>query len=663
MITNIPFKIHSKYQPTGDQPDAIKGIVSGLREDKRYQTVLGVTGSGKTFTMANIIEKTNRPALILAHNKTLAAQLYSEFKEFFPENRVEYFVSYYDYYQPEAYIAGSDMYIEKDASINEEIDRLRHSATEALLSRRDTIIISSVSCIYGIGSPEEYAKIHMFLETNQDVGRRDLLMRLSHMQYERNDIDFSRTKFRVRGDTVDIYPAYGETAIRVELFGDTIDAIKHFDPLTNETIESVTAVEIFPATHFVASSERVKSAISSIESELKTQLKHLSQNGYVLEEQRLRERTKFDIEMLAETGYCNGIENYSRHFDGRNPGESPYVLLDYLQSDAILFIDESHITVPQIGAMYNGDRSRKENLVRYGFRLPSALDNRPLQIDEFWERVGQTVFVSATPAKFEKEHSEQIVELIVRPTGLLDPKIQIKESKTQVKDVLGEIQKRIKKGERALITTLTKKDAENLADFLLDKGIKANYLHSDVKTIERVKVLSDLRHGNYDVIVGINLLREGLDLPEVSLVAIFDADKQGFLRSETALIQTIGRAARHLDGTVIMYAEKMSDAMKKAIDETNRRRQIQDEYNKAHGITPTSIQKALRNDFETEEGPKRESSIVSKDTLPMTKEERKALIKELEIEMQRSVQRLEFEEAAMLRDRIKEVTVSLTRDF
>jgi len=659
------FKLNSEYQPAGDQPQAIAGLVDGLAEKLKRQTLLGVTGSGKTFTMAKVIEQVQRPALVLAHNKTLAAQLYAEFKQFFPENHVEYFVSYYDYYQPEAYIPTTDTYIEKDASINEEIDRLRHSATMSVLSHRDTIVVSSVSCIYGLGSPDEYNKTTLDLQLGLQVDRRAMLLRLTDMQYTRNDFDFRRTRYRVLGDVVDIFPAYGEAAVKVEFFGDEVEKIRTFDPLTGEIISTHDHLKIYPATHFVAKGDRLKDAIELIEKELEATLPRLKEEGFLLEAQRLEQRTRFDLEMLRETGYCSGIENYSRHFDGRKSGEPPFVLIDYFAKDYLLFIDESHITIPQIGAMFAGDKARKDNLIRYGFRLPSARDNRPLTGDEFWERTAQSIFVSATPSHYEKAHSDRVVEQIVRPTGLIDPVVEVRPMSNQVEDLLKEIKIRVKDRQRVLVTTMTKKFAEDLADYLLENGVKTNYLHSDVKTMDRVDILRDLRLGNYDVIVGINLLREGLDLPEVSLVAILDADKEGYLRSETALVQTIGRAARHLDGKVIMYAARMTGSMKAAIDETDRRRKIQVEYNKKHNIAPLSIQKAIQDSafhHEDPSAPEIKKAKLDEMTLDrMTNEDRFKTIKQLEKDMAAASQRLEFEEAAMIRDQIMKLRASMER--
>jgi excinuclease ABC subunit B len=654
------FELVSDFSPTGDQPQAIDQLVAGLQHKYQYQTLLGVTGSGKTYTMAEVIAHVQRPTIVLAHNKTLAAQLYAEFKQFFPHNAVEYFVSYYDYYQPEAYIPHKDLYIEKDADINEEIDRLRHAATMAVMSRRDVIVVASVSCIYGLGSPEEYGKMVLHLRTSDTVVRRAMLAQLIDMQYMRNDIDFSRGRVRVRGDVVDIYPSYGEVAIRAEFFGDTIEALKTFDPLTGEILERHDDIVVYPATHFVAVGDRLQIAIKSIEAELDEYLKVLRRDGYELEAQRLEQRTRYDIEMLQETGYCSGIENYSRHFDGRDVGKPPFVLLDYFPSDYLMFIDESHMTIPQIQGMYFGDKARKDNLVRYGFRLPSARDNRPLMIDEFWQRVHQVIFVSATPAEFERSVSKQIAEQLVRPTGLIDPEVEVRPAKNQVEDLVIEIKKRIARGQRVLVTTLTKKMAEDLSDYLLEIGIKTNYLHSEVETLDRVDILRDLRLGAYDVIVGINLLREGLDLPEVSLVAILDADQMGFLRSETALIQTIGRAARHIEGKVIMYADRVTTAMQAAIGETNRRREVQIVYNRTHHITPKGIEKEIRdNVLGQRDEEKKPITIEPKQIKKMSRQDRLLLVKELEKKMKAAAQRLEFEEAAMMRDQIGQLRAEL----
>jgi len=593
---NGQFELISKYQPQGDQPKAIQKIVEGIRSGKRYQTLLGATGTGKTFTISNVIKEINRPTLIIAHNKTLAGQLYSEFKEFFPNNAVEYFVSYYDYYQPEAYVPQTDTYIEKDSSVNDEIDKLRHSATSSLFERNDVVIIASVSCIYGLGSPEEYREMVLSLRTGMEIERNQLLRKLVDIQYARNDIDFQRGTFRVRGDVVEIFPASrDEHCMRIEFFGDEIDRIREVDALTGEIIGDRDHVAIFPASHFVTREEKMRVAIENIEKELEERLKVLRENNKLLEAQRLEQRTRYDLEIMREMGFCSGIENYSRHLTLRPPGSTPYTLLDYFPKDMLIVVDESHVTLPQIRGMYNGDQARKQVLVDHGFRLPSALDNRPLTFSEFEDHVNQIVFVSATPGPYELEHSPEMVEQIIRPTGLLDPTIDVRPIEGQIDDLLGEINERVKQNERVLVTTLTKKMAEDLTDYLKEVGIKVQYLHSEVKTLERIEVIRDLRLGKYDVLVGINLLREGLDIPEVSLVAILDADKEGFLRSERSLIQTIGRAARNANGQVIMYADRMTDSMQKAIEETKRRRLVQEEYNKKHGITPKTIQKDIHD--------------------------------------------------------------------
>jgi excinuclease ABC subunit B len=647
------FELVADFKMTGDQPQAVDKLVEGLNKNYKHQTLLGVTGSGKTFTMANVIARARRPALVISHNKTLAAQLYTEFKEFFPNNAVEYFVSYYDYYQPEAYIPQTDLYIEKDADINDEIDKLRHAATRALFERRDVVIVASVSCIYGLGSPEEYHSFVLSLKRGVNYNRYKLLHTLVDMQYERNDIDFTRGKFRIRGDTLEIRPAYEELALRLEFFGDEVERIVEIDPLTGEIVAQLDSVDIYPAKHFVTSQDKLLRAIESIKQELEERLKELKQQGKVLEAARLESRTNYDIEMLKEAGYCAGVENYSRHLSARPPGSPPWTLLDYFPDDFLLFLDESHMTIPQLHGMYRGDRSRKETLVEYGFRLPSALDNRPLNFDEFQRRVSQVVYISATPSPYEYEHSQQIAEQLVRPTGLLEPTVEIKPTKGQIDDLMDEIKTRVTRGERCLVTTLTKRMAEELADYLIEMGIKTHYLHSEIVTLERVEILRDLRLGVYDVVVGINLLREGLDLPEVSLVAILDADKEGYLRSEGALIQTMGRAARHVDGHVIMYADTITTSMANAMKETQRRRQIQEVYNKEHGITPQGIRKAIKDITER-------VKVVAETRTPYTatpflKEDIARLIKELESQMRIAARNLEFEKAALLRDRILEL--------
>ena len=646
------FKLHSNFKPTGDQPQAIDYLVKGIKEGKKYQTLLGVTGSGKTFTMANIIQKVQKPTLILAHNKTLAGQLYSEFKEFFPENAVEYFVSYYDYYQPEAYMPQTDTYIEKDSAVNEEIDKLRHSATAALFERKDVIIVASVSCIYGLGDPDDYSGLTISLRPGMNIERDQLLRALIERQYDRNEIDFKRGKFRVRGDTVEIYPSNeNEKAIRVEFFGDEIDKISEIHPLTGHRIATRDHVLIFPNSHYATSKEKMKRAVVTIEKELEERIKYFKENDQLVEAQRIEQRTNFDIEMMLETGFCQGIENYSRHISGREPGSAPFTLMDYFDKDYLLLIDESHATVPQIRAMYNGDRARKETLVDYGFRLPSAFDNRPLKFEEWEQRTNQVVFVSATPADYEKEHSkENVVEQIIRPTGLLDPKIEVKPVEHQVDDLIEQINEVTAKGERVLVTTLTKKMAEDLTAYLKNLNIKVTYMHSDIDTLERMKILKELREGKHDVLVGINLLREGLDLPEVSLVAILDADKEGFLRSERSLIQTIGRAARNVGGRVIMYADELTDSMEKAITETNRRRKIQMQYNEEHGITPQTIKKTIRQDIK--------ATHVEETTAKYDIGEDKSIkdvIDELTTQMLVHASKMEFEEAAKLRDEIQEL--------
>jgi excinuclease ABC subunit B len=653
------FELVADFKMTGDQPQAVDKLVAGIEKGTRFQTLLGVTGSGKTFTMANVIVRACRPTLIISHNKTLAAQLYSEFKEFFPNNAVEYFVSYYDYYQPEAYLPQTDTYIEKDADINDEIDKLRHAATRALFERRDVIIVASVSCIYGLGSPEEYYKFVLDLKRGESYNRYKLLHRLVDMQYERNDIDFSRGKFRVRGDTLEIQPAYDELALRMEFFGDEIERIVEIDPLTGEIIEQLESVAIYPAKHFVTSPDKLELAIESIRQELQNRLDELKKQGKILEAARLESRTNYDIEMLKEAGYCSGVENYSRHLSSRPAGSPPWTLLDYFPDDFLLFIDESHMSIPQIHGMYGGDRSRKQTLVDFGFRLPSALDNRPLNFEEFEERTKQTIYVSATPGPYEKKVSQQIVEQFVRPTGLLEPVIEIKPTKGQVDDLMDEIKKRVSRGERCLVTTLTKRMAEELADYLIEMGIKTHYLHSEVVTLERVEILRDLRLGVYDVVVGINLLREGLDLPEVSLVAILDADKEGYLRSEGALIQTMGRAARHIDGHVIMYADKITVSMANAIKETQRRRKIQEEFNREHNIKPQGIRKAIKDITERIKIVAESHTQYEGSHIPILKEDIARLIKDLESQMKSASKNLEFERAALLRDRIIELRRAL----
>jgi len=640
------FKLVSSFKPTGDQPQAIEKLVEGLQKGYRFQTLLGVTGSGKTFTMANIIERVQRPTLVIAHNKTLAAQLYSEFKTFFPYNAVEYFISYYDYYQPEAYIPTTDTYIEKDASINDEIDRMRHSATQALMERRDVIIVASVSCIYGLGSPEDYQEITVQIRLGDTIDREALLDKLVDLQYERNDTELDRGNFRVRGDIIEIFPSSEEIIYRIDCFGDTVDRIIEFDPITGEILGTLKSIVIYPAKHFVTTRSKLLKAVESIKAELEERLKELRSQGKLLEAQRLESRTLYDIEMLLEIGYCPGIENYSRHLSGRKPGERPYTLIDYFPKDFLLFIDESHVTIPQLRGMYEGDRSRKETLVEYGFRLPSALDNRPLKFDEFINIVGQTIFVSATPGPYELEVSSQVVEQLIRPTGVPDPEIQIKPTEGQVEDLIKEIRKTVDAGGRVLVTTLTKRMAEDLSQFLKELNIKVTYIHSEIDAIERTKIIKGLRSGKYDVVVGINLLREGLDLPEVTLVAILDADKEGFLRSERSLIQVMGRAARNISGRVIMYADFVTSSMRRAIEETNRRRMAQLEYNKLHNITPTSIKKEVRDMLEVAE----EEEIY--DVEELSKKEIVQRLKYLEKEMRRAAENLEFEKAAKIRDEI-----------
>jgi len=652
-----PFKIVSDFRPTGDQPQAVEKLVAGLERGYRHQTLLGVTGSGKTFTMANIIERVQRPTLVMSHNKTLAAQLATEFKEYFPDNAVEYFVSYYDYYQPEAYIPRTDTYIEKETDINEEIDKLRHASTRALFTRRDIVIVASVSCIYGLGDPEEYHAFVVSLKKGEKRKRDKMVRQLVDMQYQRNDIDFTRGRFRIRGDTLEIQPAYEEVAVRVEFWGDEVERIVEVDPLTGELLAERDSIDIYPAKHFVTSQDKLIAAIADIEVELEQRLLELKSQGKLLEAARLEARTNYDIEMLREAGYCAGVENYSRHLSRRAPGSPPWTLLDYFPEDFLLFIDESHMTLPQVRGMYHGDRSRKETLVEYGFRLPSALDNRPLNFTEFEEHINQAVYVSATPGPYEYEHSEQIAEQLIRPTGLLEPSVEVKPIKGQIDDLMEQIKGRVGQGERCLVTTMTKRMAEELADYLKEMGIKTHYLHSEIDTLERVEILRDLRLGVYDVVVGINLLREGLDLPEVSLVAILDADKEGYLRSRDSLIQTMGRAARHVDGHVIMYADTTTGSMQAAIDEVLRRRNIQMAYNQSHGITPQGIKKAIKDitDRVRVVAETRAPYTVA----PMPKDEMLRLIKDLESQMKMAARNLEFEKAALLRDRI----IELRRDM
>ena len=639
------------FKATGDQPKAIDELVRGIDGGLHHQTLMGVTGSGKTFTMACVVERVQRPTLVIVHNKTLAAQLATEFKEFFPANAVEYFVSYYDYYQPEAYVPRSDTYIEKDADVNEELDKLRHSATRALLTRRDALIVASVSCIFGLGSPEEYQSFVAYIRKGERRNRNRLVRQLIDMQYERNDIDFTRGRFRIRGDTLEILPAYEEIGIRIEFWGDEVERIIQLDPLTGEVLSEREDIEIYPAKHFVTSEEKMLAALDDIQQELDEHLQVLNGQGKLLEAQRLESRTRYDMEMMRETGYCGGVENYSRHLARRAPGSSPYTLMDYFPEDYLLFIDESHMTLPQLRGMFYGDKSRKEVLVEYGFRLPSALDNRPLNFGEFEERVNQAIYVSATPGPYEYEHSQQMIEQVIRPTGLTDPIIDVKPTEGQIDDLLHQIRIRVDRGERCLVTTLTKRMAEELADYLREMGVKTHYLHSEIDTLERSEILRDLRLGVYDVVVGINLLREGLDLPEVSLVAVLDADKEGYLRSQTSLIQTIGRAARHVEGRVIMYADVVTDSMKRAIDETDRRRSIQESYNLEHGIEPRSIQKTVHDITERVRAIAETSApYVTNGELP--KDDLLRLVKDLESEMKSAARNLEFEKAALLRDQI-----------
>ncbi|MFC0469923.1 excinuclease ABC subunit UvrB [Halalkalibacter kiskunsagensis] len=651
------FELVSAYQPEGDQPEAIKKIVEGLKKGEKHQTLLGATGTGKTFTMSNVIKEVNKPTLIMAHNKTLAGQLYSEFKEFFPNNAVEYFVSYYDYYQPEAYVPSSDTFIEKDASINDEIDKLRHSATSALFERNDVIIIASVSCIYGLGSPEEYRDLVVSLRVGMELDRNELLRKLVDIQYDRNDINFTRGTFRVRGDVVEIFPASrDEQCIRVEFFGDEIDRMTEVDALTGEIKGERSHIAIFPASHFVTREEKLKKAIANIEVELEERLKELHENGKLLEAQRLEQRTRYDIEMMAEMGFCSGIENYSRHLTLREAGATPYTLIDFFPEDFLLIMDESHVSLPQVRGMYNGDRARKEVLVNHGFRLPSALDNRPLKFDEFEKKVHQAVYVSATPGPYELEHTPEMVEQIIRPTGLLDPTIDVRPIEGQIDDLIGEIHARTEKNERVLVTTLTKKMSEDLTDYLKEIGIRVRYLHSEIKTLERIEIIRQLRMGTFDVLIGINLLREGLDIPEVSLVAILDADKEGFLRSDRSLIQTIGRAARNANGHVIMYADKITKSMYLALEETKRRRTIQQEHNEKHGITPKTIQKKIPEVIQaTQVAEDTESTNYAAPTQKLNKKERQAMIERMEKEMKEAARELNFERAAELRDLVLEL--------
>ncbi len=660
----MDFRLHSPFSPTGDQPEAIARLTDGIRSGMRYQTLLGVTGSGKTFTMANVIANLNRPTLILSHNKTLAAQLCTEFREFFPENAVEYFVSYYDYYQPEAYVPGKDMYIEKDAMINDEIDKLRHSATSALFERRDVIIVASVSCIYSLGPPEEYAGQIVGVRPGLEVSIEALSEKLVSISYERNDIDFRRDRFRVRGDILDVYPAgYSEKAIRIEFFGDEIDRVSEFNPMTGEVYSYLNYAAIYPATHYVIDPAKREKAFEEIENELEERVDFFKSQNKLLEAQRIEERTRYDLEMMREVGYCSGVENYSRIFAGREAGATPYTLLDYFPDDFVVFIDESHVTLPQVRGMSGGDRARKQNLVEYGFRLPSAYDNRPLNFGEFEKKLGQTVLVSATPAEYEAEHSEQVVEQIIRPTGLLDPEIEVRPIETQVDDLLGEIRERTARGERVLVTTLTKKMAEDITEYFDDCGVKVKYIHHNVETMERTELLRDLRMGMFDVLVGINLLREGIDLPEVTLVAILDADKEGLFRSERSLIQMIGRAARNANGKVILYADKITESMKAAMDETARRREIQEEYNRIHGITPKTVEKKIAELIRigADDGGKSKRGkgrTVSAEKSKQTGETLEMQIERLTAEMKECASQLKFEEAAFLRDKIKKLKLT-----
>jgi excinuclease ABC subunit B len=650
------FILVSQYKPKGDQPQAIEKLVEGIKKGYKFQTLLGVTGSGKTYTMANVIARVNKPTLVISHNKTLAAQLYSEFRDLFPHNRVEYFVSYYDYYQPEAYVPQSDLYIEKDADINEDLVKLRHKTLRSLMERRDTIVVSSVSCIYGWDDPTEFLKGVIEVKVNQNISRRELIKNLVMLQYERNDIDFSRGKIRVRGDIVDVYPIDTDYAVRIEFFGDTIEKICLIDPLLTTKIEDLKTFIFFPAKQFLTTEERILRAVESIKKELKERVEYFLSQGKYLEAERLTQRTNFDIEMLLETGYVKGIENYTRHLSQRKPGEPPYTIIDYFPSDFLIFIDESHITVPQLRGMYNGDRSRKETLVEYGFRLPSCLDNRPLKYEEFLEKANQIIFVSATPSDYEISVSSQIVEQLIRPTGLVDPEVEVRKSENQIENLIKEINERVKRNERVLVTTLTKRVAEDLANYLYEKGIRVRYLHADIDTIKRAEIIRDLRKGEFDCLVGINLLREGLDLPEVSLVAILDADKEGFLRSHTSLIQIIGRAARNVSGKVIMYADEITESMKKAIEETNRRRKVQIEYNLKHGIKPETVRKAVKELIDLPYKEKEEiENFVKESEKYMNLEYLESLITQLEEEMHLKAETLEFEEAARIRDKIFEL--------
>ena len=656
------FELHSEYAPTGDQPQAIEQLVKGFQEGNQFQTLLGVTGSGKTFTMANVIQQLNKPTLVIAHNKTLAAQLYGEFKEFFPNNAVEYFVSYYDYYQPEAYVPSTDTYIEKDSSINDEIDKLRHSATAALSERQDVIIVASVSCIYGLGSPIDYKNMVISLRPGMIKDRDEVIHKLIEIQYNRNEMDFKRGSFRVHGDILEIYPAYsGGEAFRIEFFGDEVDRISEIDALTGNVRAQLSHVAIFPASHYVVPKEKMMEATENILSEMEEQVTYFKSEDKLLEAQRIAERTRFDVEMMRETGFCSGIENYSRHLVGSKAGDPPCTLMDYFPDDFLIIVDESHITIPQIRGMYAGDRSRKTTLVEYGFRLPSALDNRPLNFTEFESKIDQILFVSATPNVYEKEHEMLRAEQIIRPTGLLDPEISVRPVKGQIDDLIGEVNKEVKHHNKVLITTLTKRMAEDLTDYMKEVGIRVRYLHSDIDTLERAEIIRDMRMDVFDVLVGINLLREGLDIPEITLVAILDADKEGFLRSETSLIQTIGRAARNSEGHVIMYADTMTDSMKNAIEETNRRRNIQQEYNKQHGITPTTIKKAVRDLIAISKAADKKSEMFEKDPESMDEKELQKLAAELKKKMHQAAAELNFEEAAMLRDRMIEINTLLQK--